>query len=257
MTVDDLTLVSKLERLFPSEGDRGWLPEDARQFEDALPQLQQVGVDLVIADYDGAAVGFGMIAPRNDQLGIDRASLSRVLTHVAVLPEYRKRGVGSRLLDDLSSRAKRSGAALLFAHIPASLRALYEDAGWTVTAPEAGIAWIEEPSMQLWTDMSAKGMNAGPRRKLSLLRHDDADGDTEYPCMAYKVLNDRKINTLFAFPGGQVPSPLRAYRLLASLCIQRPETFVGLPPDVSQQVEPFVRELAGDQALMDLKRARR
>lgn len=257
MTVADLTLVSELERLFPSNGDRGWLPDDAQDFEDALPKLQQAGVDLVIADYEGTAVGFGMVAPRNDQLGIDRASLSRVLTHVAVRPDYRKRGVGSRLLDELSARAKRSGAALLFAHIPDSLRALYEEAGWTVTVAEAGIAWIEEPSMQLWADMSAKGVGAGPRRKLSLLRHDDADGDTEYPCMAYRVLNDRKIETLFAFPGGQGPSALRAYRLLASLCIQRPDTFVQLAPEVSQQVEPFIRELAGAQALMDLKRARR
>lgn len=258
--LSDLPLIQSLETEFPasSSGDRAFWQLD--EYAQILDRGSEVKLSQLVAELGGVPVGYGMTGPRQSAFaGIDEASDSRVLTHVAVLDGYRGKGAGGALVEGLVSKARRDGATLIFAHVPESLKPFYEGLGWTVAAPGAGLAWIEPPSIKIWDEARRQGVEPGPRRKSSMLRFDMPKDDPKYNCIAYLVIEPSRLELIYAFPhpGGTRNDMELAWGFLAFMCIAEPERFARLPADVSQLVLQFVRRIKGPDEADRLARFRR
>jgi GNAT superfamily N-acetyltransferase len=230
------------------------------EFAQILEKGASFKISQLIAEFDGVSAGYGMTGPRMSALaGRDDASDSRVLTHVAVLDTYRGKGAGKSLVRGLVSKAEHDGASLIFAHVPESLRSFYEGLGWTVTAPKAGLAWIEAPSIKVWDEMKRQGMDPGPRREASMLRFDLPKDETKYTCIAYRVIEPSRLQLVYAFPhpGGERDDTELAWGFLAFMCMADEERFRRLPADVSRTVLHFVRTIKGPAEADRLARSRR
>lgn len=256
---EDMELVSELDREFPDRAGGGWLSaKDADEFAELAPKLAEAGLIAIVAVANGVPAGYGLVTPRNGPTGRDSASDSRILSHIAVLAAHRRAGIGKALLTELSDRARRNGATLIVARVPANERPFYESAGWTVAAPGDGLAWIEPASTRLWDRFKADGSPVtGGRRKMAMLRHVGADEDHEYPCMAYLVIAPQKLELLYTFPRNAATVQTRPYIKLAEMCVERNELFAELPADVSKTLEMFLERIVGPDGLARIKRLRR
>lgn len=237
LTLEDDPLVLTLDEEFQLSrpvSETSGRKDTAEQFYRVLPKLR--GVALA-AEVEGKAVGYGIIAPRITAHGPDEVSNVRVLTHIAVLPEYQEKGVGSILLTRLVSKAKRAGLSMLTAHVPEHLMPFYEKHGWTVLGENEFVAWVEQPSVKLWEAAQKAGFGSdalGPRRKRSLLRYENKDDDPRYSRTAYIVLRPSEIIHLFPVPESPAPSSLRPHLMLAHLNKTNPAVYNALPEDVKQ-----------------------
>lgn len=241
LTAEDEPLVLSLDKEFELSSPLTETDDPDLTFEKfyrVLPELRGVALAATI---DGEAVGYGLIAPRITASGPDQASGVRVLTHIAVLPEHQKKGVGSVLLTRLTSKAKRAGLSMLTAHIPEHLIPFYESHGWTVLSENETVAWIEQPSVKLWeaaaTAARKDGVSPskiGPRTKMSMLRHEGKDEDPRYPRIAYIILRPQEIVHLFPVPESPAPSHLRPHILLANISRKNPALYKTFPKDVQQ-----------------------
>jgi GNAT superfamily N-acetyltransferase len=101
----------------------------ARQFlSDRL--VRNESVVLIAADGAGRAVGFAQLYPTFSSI---LAAPMYVLSDLFVIPEARRRGVGTLLLRSAVEKARTAGAVrleLATAIANAEARRLYEDLGW-------------------------------------------------------------------------------------------------------------------------------
>lgn len=87
-------------------------------------RTQLAGSSIVLAD--GQAVG---------QLRVHRGSRDWAIQQVQLLPQYRRVGIGSRLIADVLDEARRAGARVSLSVLKSNpARSLYERLGFTVTA---------------------------------------------------------------------------------------------------------------------------
>lgn len=236
LTDEDQPLVLSLDKEFqlsnPTTTDDS--EYSAEEFYRILPQLRGIALAATI---DGEAVGYGQIAPRLTNGGIDQSSETRVLTHLAVLPEHQNRGVGSFLLKRLISKARRAKLSLLTAHIPQHLISFYESHGWKVCGENETVAWVEEPTVKVWEAAKASGLGSeevGPRRKMTLLRHEGLDKDIRYPRIAYIVLRPQEIIHIFQVPESPAPARIRPHLLIAKMSKDNPSGYNSLPKEVQE-----------------------
>ena len=98
-------------------------------------ERSQPRVDNKIILLNGRAVG---------RMLVDRTETPMVLRDIALLTEYRNRGIGSRLLQDLMTEAASAGKPIRL-HVVASSPAvrLYERLGFRSTGDGAGAAYLE------------------------------------------------------------------------------------------------------------------
>ena len=101
------------------------------------PELDQDGADSmathVVACADGTVIATGRLIRNDGQGRIGR---------MAVLREWRRMGVGSRVLDALEAEARRQGMSSLMLHAQVHAQTLYQRAGYEVQGElftEAGI----------------------------------------------------------------------------------------------------------------------
>lgn len=259
-TRSDLALIQSLETEFPAPTSGAQSPWKPEEFALVLEKEALLKISPLIAEIDGVSAGYGMTGPRMSAFaGRDDTSHSRVLTHVAVVDSYRGQGAGKALIQALVSKAEQDGASLIFAHVPESLKAFYEGLGWTVTAPKAGLAWIEAPSIKLWDEIKRQGMDPGPRREASILRFDVPKDETKYTCIAYRVIEPSRLELVYAFPhpGGERGEAELAWGFLAFMCMSDEECFKRLPADVSREVLNLVKTIKGPATADRLARSRR
>ena len=98
-------------------------------------ERSQPRVDNKIILLNGRAVG---------RMLVDRTETPMVLRDIALLTEYRNRGIGSRLLQKLMTEAASAGKPIRL-HVVASSPAvrLYERLGFRSTGDDAGAAYLE------------------------------------------------------------------------------------------------------------------
>lgn len=92
-------------------------------------------VDSKIILLDGRPVG---------RMMVDRNDAAILLRDIALLTEYRNRGIGGRLIQELITEAASAGKPVLL-HVLASSPAvrLYERLGFRGSGDEAGVAYLE------------------------------------------------------------------------------------------------------------------
>ena len=98
-----------------------WSPD---QFENAVKGNTQ---KILVLENDGIVLGFGVIMTVLDECEILR---------IAVKNEYRRKGLGSVLLDSMLEQARENGAGIFYLEVRASndpARMLYEKKGFTET----------------------------------------------------------------------------------------------------------------------------
>lgn len=265
-TVEDRTRINQLDADFPDLTERAEnIPDE--MFEAMVIHGPNKGLHLLVADDAGAVVGFAMTTPRRTASGaMDEVSAALILARVMVDPAVRRSGAGSLLVAGVEARLRARRTGMIQAHIPASAEAFYVANGWTVEKPGRAIAWIEQPSRELWDQGTRAGFDMGPRRAITMLRTEDAsaDDDTGYDHLAYKVLHPDRLIEYFPFStsgGGAIIGALNStydvMRLLTDECNADPQRFARLPPDVSKQVYdmglvPFLGQHRADE----IKRAR-
>ena len=93
----------------------------------------------VIAEADGAVVGTGRVVVHPDHAKIGR---------MAVLPTWRKRGVGRLLLTALTRAAAQRGAARAVLHAQVHAIGFYQRAGFTIVGDEFDEAGIPHRRME-------------------------------------------------------------------------------------------------------------
>ena len=98
-------------------------------------ERSQPRVDNKIILLNGCAVG---------RMLVDRTETPLVLRDIALLTEYRNRGIGSCLLQELMTEAASAGRPIRL-HVVASSPAvrLYERLGFRRTGDDAGAAYLE------------------------------------------------------------------------------------------------------------------
>ena len=198
----------------------------------------------MVAEQEQAVVGYAFAAPRavaNDM--VDRSSSILLLRRLAVTPAARRSGVGHALLAELQRRITRDPRSMLQAHIPPSAKEFYAAEGWTILEPDMALAWIEVPSFAVWEAARSDGFDAGPRRKIAMLRTEDptADAQSDYNRVAFKVLRHDRIVEHFPFRYGSTSSSLTdALGVIAEQIIADPAQRKELPPDVTRLVFDMV-----------------
>jgi GNAT superfamily N-acetyltransferase len=101
-------------------------------------------------------VGFAWVAPFELPGGQGRHPGVANLTYLVADEAHSGKQIGQKLLLHAAARRKAMGAHMIIAHIPSEARSLYERAGWTVLAPERGLAW-QAPGGILLADYSTSG----------------------------------------------------------------------------------------------------
>jgi predicted GNAT family N-acyltransferase len=87
-----------------------------------------------LAEIDGRVVGTGRLVLEGDQAGH--------IGRIAVLPDYRHRGIATRIIAMLEQQASARGFNHITLHAQTYVRELYEKCGYVVSGPqflEAGI----------------------------------------------------------------------------------------------------------------------
>lgn len=124
---DIATLVSVEQELFPSDP-----PWSAEQFRDELDGVPETRWYVVAETLEGELAGYaGLMA------GIDTADIQTI----AVLPAYRRQGLGRSLLDALIAEARRRRVADILLEVRAdneAARALYHARGFEQIARRRG-----------------------------------------------------------------------------------------------------------------------
>ncbi|RJO69741.1 MAG: GNAT family N-acetyltransferase [Myxococcales bacterium] len=111
------------------------------------PAVERDGRDADAAHFlalaDGRAVGAGRYVRDGDTIKLGR---------IAVLPDYRRQGVGRALVRFMLDHARRAGATRAFLHAQASARAFYFAIGFV----EEGTPFIEAgiPHISMSLDLS-------------------------------------------------------------------------------------------------------
>lgn len=121
-----------------------------------------IAPDTVMVRVDGTVAGYAWSRTRGDALHV---------VHVVTAPDFRKRGVGVRLMDAVAARARELGHARWMLNVKpenVAARALYERAGLNVA--------FESASVRVrWSDVGriAPGESLDPRARIVRLGTDD------------------------------------------------------------------------------------
>lgn len=250
----DLDLLAELEGEFPLRSSSPWRPDDEEDFDFFARSLPKVGGMGVVATVDGESVGYGLMASRISKVaGVDHASDARLVSHIAVLPEFRNQGIGSKLLNAFGARGRKAGFAFLYAHIPSHLKSFYERHRWTVAGSGEAIAWIEAPSERIWEEAAKQGMVDEPKRKVSMLRTEGIDDDPDFPHLAHIVLAPKKVPFFFVVPHTGDDALRAAYSRLVAMCVEDSTLYAKLPDDIYFLLDPLLIELVGLEWLNKLK----
>lgn len=219
----------------------------------------QMGLHLLVAEAEGETVGYAFTSPRSVGDGIvDASSSVLVVQRLVVAESMRSRGVGSRLLAEIDRRTRSQARSMLHAHVPESAADFYESQGWDVLTPAQAIAWIETPSVAVWEALRASGADAGSRRRMTLIRAEDAraDGATGYDRLAIRQVRPELISESFIFDHRNSPSSLMlAAEILANEIQRDPRRRRTLPPDVTRFLfDMILIPRLGEQAANRLRR---
>ena len=88
----------------------------------------------VLAEIDGQVIGTGRLVLEGDHAGH--------IGRIAVLPDYRHRGIATRIIATLERQASERGFSEITLHAQTYVRELYDKCGYVVSGPqflEAGI----------------------------------------------------------------------------------------------------------------------
>lgn len=106
-------------------------PNEAREREFVLFQLQNPSSALFLADVEGAPAGFVQLFRTYSTVHLANAF---ILEDLYVDSAYRKRGIAAALLERALQHARENGAAGMFletANDNTTAQRVYERAGWT------------------------------------------------------------------------------------------------------------------------------
>lgn len=79
-----------------------------------------------------------LTAWENDRFaGFGRARKDGWVTHVFVRPEYRRQGLGSRILSGLEEKLRQSGKRTVFLNAEPTARTFFESNGWILSESES------------------------------------------------------------------------------------------------------------------------
>lgn len=201
-----------------------------------------IGSHLLVAERDGTIVGYAFTSAREVNGLIDAASTALILQRLVVLPASRRCGVGAALLKEVEHKLSSNPRSVLQAHVPDSAVPFYESQGWHIAPPGHALAWIEVPSIGLWEAARRDGVDAGPRRKIAMLRTEDssADSSTGYGRLAFKVLRPELLAEHFTFAKSSDLTLRDAMILIADQIVENPARRRLLPPDVSKIIFDMV-----------------
>ena len=105
---DDVPVICQLQqRLFEEDGVRGFAPETEEQIAKAI------GSYFLVAEINNEIIGFisGAIHTSDGLAVIPEGESYLEIENLYVAPEYRKQGVGGKLVDELLARAKQDDIA--------------------------------------------------------------------------------------------------------------------------------------------------
>jgi len=108
---------------------------------------QNVPVSLESDDFD--AVSFYILAESTDgtPIGCARLQPNGKLTRIAVLQDWRRRGIARKMLADIIQLADNAGIAPLYLHAQLSAIALYQEFGFVQSGAEFEEAGIQHIKM--------------------------------------------------------------------------------------------------------------
>lgn len=98
---------------------------------------------ITARDDAGRFLGYAMVKPNRAGEDWRLDGQVAVLTHLAVAPEARGKGVGSALLERAVKTTRMLGWARVMAQVPVNLDNWYHERGWTVHPRGALLAWVE------------------------------------------------------------------------------------------------------------------
>jgi len=96
-------------------------------------------------DVDPLARHVLAVAPNRDAVGTGRLEPTGKIGRVAVLPEFRRSGVGSRIMAHLVNQATESGFTTVYLHAQAAAEGFYRRLGFRAEGPvfdECGIPHV-------------------------------------------------------------------------------------------------------------------
>lgn len=140
MTKDDILSVAGLERLIFSK------PWSAKSLTESLKDPMY---HFFTAEEDGIIVGY---------MGLYAVCGEGNITNIAVMPEYRRRGIGEALLKAMLESCREEGTAAVTLEVRESNRGaicLYEKYGFTIAGVRPG--FYEEPredAVIMWNDVN-------------------------------------------------------------------------------------------------------
>jgi ribosomal protein S18 acetylase RimI-like enzyme len=110
---DDVPAICRLQqRLFEEDGIHGFVPETGEQIAKAISSY------FLVAVSDDEIIGFisGKICVSDGSVIIPEGESYLEIENLYIVPEFRKQGIGGKLVDELLVRAKQNGAsyALLY-----------------------------------------------------------------------------------------------------------------------------------------------
>ena len=118
---------------------------------------QQVPEELEWDDADERAYHVLALAEDGTAIGTGRLKLDCHIGRMAVLREWRHRGVGSAILELLLDLAEREGCARVKLHAQTHAVRFYARYGFSVTGDEFGEAGIPHRLMELTLDSRPRG----------------------------------------------------------------------------------------------------
>ncbi|MBT2474272.1 GNAT family N-acetyltransferase [Microbacterium sp. ISL-103] len=259
----DLAHLISLESRIPPLGESQIAPFahfSADDVDELSASGAPLGARILVATRRGDVVGYAYTKARISDFGVaDRASTVLLLQRLAVLPDSQRSGVGKALLSELERLTAHDPRSMVQAHVPESAIGFYESQGWTVLDPELALAWIEVPTTEMWEAAQAAGIDAGPRRKATVLRVEDPslDASTGHGRVAFKVLREDLLSEHFAVEHATAPSALDAAMFkIAHQIRENPQRRKDLPPYVSRAVFDMVlTPLLGRDQANELRRA--